>query len=86
VKAKLANLGFEELRQNETEDRREVVMNLAPAYDKWLQETLAQGREETQVAIARRLLQRNMPLDEISECTGLAIEVLQTLRSDDSAG
>ena len=84
MKAKLSNLGFEELRQNKTENRGEVVMDLAPAYDKWLQETLAQGREETQIAIARRLLQRNMPLDEISECTELPIEVLQTLRSNAS--
>jgi predicted transposase/invertase (TIGR01784 family) len=83
-----------QVRQNKTKDLREVMMNLAPAYDKWLQETLAQGRgegreegrEETQVAIALRLLRRNRPIEEVSQDTGLSIEVLQTLQSNDSAG
>jgi len=35
------------IRQNKTKDIREVMMNLAPAYDKWLEETRTQEREET---------------------------------------
>lgn len=48
------------LRQNKTKDLQEVIMNLALAYDKWLEETLAkgrmEGRVETQIDIARRML------------------------------
>ncbi len=77
-----------QLRQNKTKDSREVIMNLAPAYDKWLEETLdhgrGQGRQEIQVSIARRLLQRDRPLEEIAQDTGLSIEVLEALRSNES--
>jgi predicted transposase YdaD len=63
-------------------------MNLAPAYDKWLEETLTQGRgegrAETQTEIALRLMKKSMSLDDISECTGLSIEVLQALQANNS--
>jgi predicted HTH domain antitoxin len=72
------------IRQNRTKDIREVMMNLAPAYDKWLEETRTQEREETQIAIALRLMKKSMSLDDISECTGLSIEVLQALRANNS--
>jgi hypothetical protein len=76
------------IRQNKTKDIREVMMNLAPAYDKWLEETLTQGRgegrAETQTAIALRLIKKSMSLDDISECTGLSIEVLQALQANNS--
>jgi predicted transposase/invertase (TIGR01784 family) len=70
-------------------------MNLAPAYDKWLEETLEQGREEgltigrdegreeSKVEIAQRLLNMNLSIEMISQGTGLSIEVLQRLRSKD---
>jgi predicted transposase YdaD len=51
------------------------MMNLAPAYEQWLQQT----REDTQLEIARRMLRKNMPLAEIAELTGLAIATLQSL-------
>ena len=56
-------------------------MDLQPAYDQWLQTTLAQGRNEIQVTIARRLLQRDRPLEEIAQDTGLSIEVLEDRKS-----
>ena len=72
------------IRQNKTKDIREVMMNLAPAYDKWLEETLTQGRgegrEETQTAIALQFLRMNIPIDIIAQGTGLSIEDLETLR------
>ena len=87
-----------QLRQNKTKDLREVIMNLAPAYDQWLQKTLAQGhkeghkegrdeghkegRDEGLVTVARRLLQRGRPLEEVAQDTGLSIEVLESLRSN----
>ena len=71
-----------QLRQNKTKDLREVIMNLAPAYDQWLQNTLAQGHKEGLVTVARRLLQRDRPLEEIAQDTGLSIELLEALKSD----
>jgi predicted transposase YdaD len=62
-------------RQNKTKEVKEVMMNLAPAYEQWLQQT----REDTQLEIARRMLRKNMPLAEIAELTGLAIATLQSL-------
>ena len=50
------------LRQNKTKDLQEVIMNLALTYDKWLEETLTkgrmEGRVETQIDIARRMLKK----------------------------
>jgi hypothetical protein len=51
-------------------------MNLAPAYDAWLEEV----KTEEQITIARRMLQRNVPIEDIASDTGLSIEFLQTLR------
>ncbi len=73
------------LRQNKSKEIREIIMNLAPAYDKWLEETLAQNREETQISIARRMLSKNLPLTDISDFTGLSIEFLQTLPLTESS-
>jgi hypothetical protein len=80
------------IRQNKTKDIREVMMSLAPAYEKWLKETLDQGRQEGrqeghqegrqegQVEVALRLLQRNMAIAEVAECTGLPIAQVKKLR------
>ena len=63
-------------------------MNLAPAYDKWLEEVeakaIAKGGTEAQISIARRMLKKNLALTDIADCTGLSIEFLQQLRSNDS--
>jgi predicted transposase/invertase (TIGR01784 family) len=72
------------IRQNKTKDLREVMMSLAPAYEKWLEETLAQGRQEGrqegQVEVALRLLQRKMAIAEVAECTGLSVAEVKKLR------
>ncbi len=68
-------------------------MNLAPVYDKWLEETLMQGHkeghkegcEETGMTIARRMLQINLPIETIVQVTGLSIEVVQSLRLNQSS-
>ena len=61
-------------------------MNLAPAYDKWLEETLTkgrvEGRVETQIDIARRMLKKNVALSDVADFTGLSMDVLQILRSN----
>jgi predicted transposase/invertase (TIGR01784 family) len=84
------------LRHNKTKDLREVIMNLSPAYDKWLEETLTQGRkeglkeglkesrEETGMTIAARMLQINLPIETIVQVTGLSVEMVQSLRSNET--
>jgi hypothetical protein len=69
------------LRQNKSKEIREIIMNLAPAYDAWLEEV----KTEEQITIARRMLQRNVPIEDIASDTGLSIEFLQTLRLPDSS-
>ena len=84
------------IRQNKISNSREIMTNLAPAYEKWLADTLDQGRgegrkegkkegkKETQTTIAQRMLRKNIPLDDIAEFTGLSIEILEKLRPSDS--
>ena len=76
------------LRQNKSKEIREIIMNLAPAYDKWLEEVeakaIAKCGTEAQISIARRMLKRNASIEEIANDTGLSIELLQQLRSNDS--
>jgi predicted transposase YdaD len=74
------------MRQNNTKDLREVIMNLAPAYEQWYAKTIAEGEqrgEETRSAqIAQRMLHKNMAFQEIAELTGLTIEQIQMLQSN----
>jgi predicted transposase/invertase (TIGR01784 family) len=78
------------MRQNKTKDLREVIMNLAPAYEQWYAKTIAEGEQRGEARgeqvrsaeIARRMLGKQMPLSEIAELTGLTIEQLQILQSE----
>jgi predicted transposase YdaD len=78
-----------QIRQNKTSDLKEVIMNLAPVYEEWLAKTLAQGEaqgEQTKgIKIARRLLSKNMPLEEISEITELSIAEIQAIQAEKQA-
>jgi hypothetical protein len=79
-----------QMRQNRSKDLREVIMNLAPAYEQWYAKTIEQGKQEgKQEGItegkqqtARRMLGRNMPLEEISDLTDLTIAQLQALQAE----
>jgi hypothetical protein len=74
-----------QIRQNKTKDLRGIMINLAPAYDKWLAETVAQSQQETQTTIALRMLELKMPIETIAQVTGLTIEVVRSLQVSDSA-
>jgi predicted transposase YdaD len=70
------------LRQNKTKDIKEVIMNLSPAYEKWHQETLAEGEaggeakgvrlgeRKAAIAIAKKMLREGMAIDLITKITG----------------
>jgi predicted transposase YdaD len=61
-------------------------MDLAPAYEQWYAKTIAEGEkmgdQSRGIKIARRMLSKNMPLEEISELTDLTITQLQALQAE----
>jgi predicted transposase/invertase (TIGR01784 family) len=69
-------------------------MDLAPAYEQWYAKTIKQGKQEgitegKRIGItegkketARRMLRRNMSLEEISDLTDLTIAQLQALPTE----
>jgi hypothetical protein len=77
-----------EMRQNKTKQIKEVIMNLSPAYEKWRQETLAegeargeaQGQKQASISIARNMLQEGLQIDLISKVTGLTATEIAQLR------
>jgi predicted transposase YdaD len=81
------------MRQNKSKQIKEVIMNLSPAYEKWRQETLAegeargeargeaQGQKYASISIARSMLQEGLPIDLIIKVTGLASTEIAQLRS-----
>jgi predicted transposase/invertase (TIGR01784 family) len=60
-------------------------MQLSPLYLEQIQtaklEGEQQGKQQQQQEIAIKLLRKNIPLEVISEATGVSIEQLQVLRS-----
>jgi predicted transposase/invertase (TIGR01784 family) len=86
------------MRQNKTRDLREVIMNLAPAYEQWYaktkqegkqegrqegrQEGITEGKQVQSIQTARRMLGRNMSLEEIAELTDLPLDRIQALQAE----
>jgi hypothetical protein len=90
------------MRQNKTRDLREVIMNLAPAYEQWYTKTkqegitegkqigitegkqigITEGKQAQSIQTARRMLSRNMSLEEIAELTDLPIDRIQALQAE----
>lgn len=48
--------------------------------DKGVELGRKQGHEEGIISVAKRMLEKNMPIDEISETTGLSIEMINSLK------
>jgi predicted transposase/invertase (TIGR01784 family) len=48
-----------------------------------IEQGIEQGRDRERQAIALNLLRKNIPLETIAEVTGLTIEQLQQLQSND---
>jgi hypothetical protein len=66
------------LRQNKTNNIKEVIMNLSPAYEKWHEETLAEGSKQTLVSVAKTMLREGLAIDLITKITGFsATEIAQ---------
>jgi hypothetical protein len=78
-----------DMRQNRGKDWQEVMMNLSPAYEQWYARTIAEGKqiglEERSIKIARRMLQKNKPLEEIAEFTELPLTQIQALQAEEQS-
>ena len=49
--------------------------------DKWRQEGWQEGEKKRALEIARKMLDRSKPVDEIVEYTGVTVEELENLRN-----
>jgi hypothetical protein len=79
------------LRHNKTKDIKEVIMNLSPAYEKWHEETLAEGRTEgvtigeaqgrnlERISVARTMLQEGLSIALIKKVTGFSLTEIEQL-------
>ena len=78
---KKAVIKFRELtadeRTRDLYERRERARRDQAMYLKWERQ---QGRDERNIEIAKKLLTRNRPVDEIVEDTGLTIEEVESLK------
>jgi hypothetical protein len=59
---------------------RDLIMQLSPLYLEQIQAAKQEGKQEQQEEIAVNLLRKNIPLEVISETTGVSIERLQVLQ------
>jgi hypothetical protein len=77
------------VRQNKTKDQREVIMNLAPVYEKWREETLTEGkqegrqegRQEERRSLALKMLEANAAVEFVAQITGYSIAEIQQLQA-----
>jgi hypothetical protein len=70
-----------EARTDIAPEDRDLIMQLSPLYLEQLQTAKQEGKQEQQEEIAVKLLRKNIPLEVISETTGVSIEQLQVLKS-----
>jgi hypothetical protein len=60
---------------------RDLIMQLSPLYLEQIQAAKQEGEQQKQQEIAVNLLCKNIPLEVVSETTGVSIERLQELQS-----
>ncbi|MBD1825647.1 flagellar assembly protein H [Cyanobacteria bacterium FACHB-DQ100] len=60
----------------------EAIMAFSEAFLEWERQTQERSKQEAVEAIAFRMLQKNLPLETISEVTGLTMEYLQHLQAE----
>jgi hypothetical protein len=75
------------LRHNKTKDIKEVIMNLSPAYEKWKEETLAEGEARGEarggrkalISVARTMMREGAAIAFIAKVTGLSAAEIEQL-------
>jgi hypothetical protein len=71
------------LRHNKTKDIKEVIMNLSPAYEKWKEETLAEGEarggRKALISVARTMLREGAAIAFITKVTGFSAAEIEQL-------
>ena len=60
----------------------DLASNLATAEDRGRAEGRVEGARNSRVEIARRMLRRNRPVEEIAEDTGLTAEEVKALKNE----
>jgi hypothetical protein len=67
-------------------ETQELIMQLSPAYIKWREETLQEGKAEGKTEVAIELLRSGMDCEQVVQLTGLSMElVLQLARESGEA-
>jgi hypothetical protein len=69
-----------QVRQNKTREIKQVIMNLSPAYIKWHEETIAEGKAEgkaegeqkTRRSLAQKMLQEGASIEFVTKVTGFS--------------
>jgi hypothetical protein len=59
-------------------ETQELIMQLSPAYIKWREETLQEGKSE----VAINLLRSGMDCEQVVQLTGLSMEIIQKLSQE----
>ncbi len=90
------------IEEGKQKGKQEVIMNLAPAYEEWYAKTIEEGKQKGEqlgivkgkmlgitegkqvqsIQTARRMLGRNMSLEEIAELTDLPLARIQALQAE----
>jgi hypothetical protein len=62
--------------------QREEIMTITKAFEIWEQETESKARQARDIEIALNLLREHIPLETIARTTGLTIEQIQQLQTE----
>ena len=57
----------------------DIKVQRREAYREGLAEGIEQGAEQTKIETAKNMIQKNIPLETIAECTALPLEKVQEL-------
>jgi len=77
----LKELSADERTRMIYEDREKARRDMASRINGAKQEGIQEGKQEQSIEIARKLLKRNRPIEEIIEDTGLAREEIESLQT-----
>jgi predicted transposase/invertase (TIGR01784 family) len=61
------------------EEGQELIMQLSPAYIKWREETLQEGKTEGKAEVAINLLKNGMSCEQVVQVTGLPMTLILQL-------
>jgi hypothetical protein len=69
-------------RQNKTKEIREVMMGVSLAYEKWFNDTLAEGKQAERRSIALKMLQVGTSPEFVVQVTGYTLDEVKALQQE----